>query len=102
MRILVSKKANIEFQEIDVEGEEMAEDIMASILEYKSGRMCKRTLIIIVYMTIEGREAILDNPVKYRIIKDIIIKNRGIATIFMGDMNAHISVQGERVNGNAG
>ena len=100
MGILVRKKANIEFQEIDVEGGKMAEDIMAGILEYKSGRMSKRILIIIVYMTVEGREARLDNPVKYRIIKDIIGKNRGMATIVMGDMNAHIGVLGERVNGN--
>ena len=51
-------------------------------------------------MTVEGIEARQDNTVKYRIIKDIIRQNREIATIVMGDMNAHIGVLGERVNGN--
>ena len=51
-------------------------------------------------MTIERAEARAENERKYRIVERLVQENKNERVIVMGDMNGHIGVLGEEVNGN--
>ncbi|KAG0715737.1 hypothetical protein GWK47_000111 [Chionoecetes opilio] len=98
--VLVRQEAGIDVEELDVGGCEMGEDIMAVRLEYKVRKGRERILVIVCYMTVEGTGARAENERKYRIVQRFVEQNRSENVIVMGDMNGHIGVLGEEVNGN--
>ncbi|KAG0717650.1 hypothetical protein GWK47_054015 [Chionoecetes opilio] len=51
-------------------------------------------------MTVEGTGARAENERKYRSVQGVVEQNRSENVIVMGDMNGHIGVLGEEVNGN--
>ncbi|KAG0720262.1 hypothetical protein GWK47_048876 [Chionoecetes opilio] len=98
--VLVRQEAGIDVEELDVGGCEMGEDIMVVRLEYKVRKGRERILVIVCYMTVEGTGARAENERKYRIVQRVVEQNRSENVIVMGDMNGHIGVLGEEVNGN--
>ena len=98
--IMVRQGINVEVEEVDVGNCEMSEDIMAVNLEYKEKGKSGRMLLIVCYMTVEGRDARQDNERKYSIIERMIRGRMREEIIVMGDMNGHIGILGEDVNVN--
>lgn len=89
--IMVSLDAGVDTEEIHVGECEMSEDVMAARLECTVGRYRENVILIVCYMTVERVEVRAENEGKYRIVERVIV---------MGDMNGHIGVLGEEVNGN--
>ena len=97
---MVRLDVGVDIKEIDVGECEMSEDVMAVRLEYKVGRDREKIILIVCYMTVERAEARAENARKYRIVERLAQENKNERVIVMGDMNGHIGVLGEEVNGN--
>ncbi len=98
--LIVRKDAGYEIEEFDVGKNEKNEDIMAVRIEYKIREGKDSIIVIVCYMTTEGRDAAVDNRVKYDAIRKVIRENVNEKVIVMGDMNGHIGILGEVVNSN--
>ena len=93
--------AGIEVEGLYVGKCEMSEDILAAKLEYKGGKEKESFLVVVCYMSVEGTGARAENERKYIIVQRIVEQSKGETMIMMGDMNGHIGILGEEVNGNS-
>ena len=66
----------------------MSEDIFAVRLTYKVEGKCEFLLLIVCYMTVEGRDAREDNLRKYDLVRRLRDDHRQDAIMVMGDMSA--------------
>ena len=57
-------------------------------------------MVVVCYMTVEETGVRAENERKYRIVQRIVEQSKGESMIVMGDMNGHIGILGEEVNGN--
>ncbi len=98
--MMIRKKSNIVCEEINVGTDEMSEDILAMKLEYKVRNVVERVVMVVCYMTVQGMNAARDNERKYEILRNLVRENVNEKIVIMGDMNGHIGILSEDVNGN--
>ena len=86
--------------EIALGDEEEQEDVLAINLKKGNATEGEDITLVICYMTIEkGRAEREENSKKYVIVRKVIRECRGDLMI-MGDLNGHIGLLGEEINGN--
>ena len=100
--VMIQTDAQMEIEVLNVGNCSMSEDILAVRLERRSdnGNKCESMHICVCYMTVEGPNARDENRRKYEILKNFVNEYGNEEIIIMGDMNGHIGVLGERMNGN--
>jgi hypothetical protein len=99
--VLVRKDREIEVEEFEVGEDGVSEDIIGVRVEFsRRGKRKEKLFIFVCYMTTEGGNARNENNGKYNILKREIEKISEERVIVMGDMNGHIGMLGEEVNGN--
>ena len=99
--VLVRKASMINCEVINVGECELSEDIMAVKLEYGELVGQRECLYVCVcYMTIEGQGAQAENKRKYECVKNFVSAHEDEKVLVIGDMNGHIGLLGERINGN--
>ena len=100
MGIIVRKTLEVEMEEIKVGECEMSEDIFAIRITLKEKGKKGNILLVVCYMTVEGRNGREDNVKKYEMVGRLTKEHKRDQVIVMGDMNGHIGILGENINGN--
>ena len=99
--IIVRKSSNIKTEEYVLEDKEKeAEDIICINIEYNRKKQVENILLIVVYMTVQGRLANIENKVKYSILNRIINNNKDKKIMVLGDMNGHTGILDKYINPN--
>ena len=98
--VIVRKGLNASVEEVKVGDCEMSEDLFAVRLSFKSRRKSESILIVVCYMTVQGRDAREENERKYELLNELMRKYNKEQVIVMGDMNGHIGILGEPMNEN--
>ena len=95
------KEGNYKVDEIDVGDNEMSEDVLAVRVEcMDQHEQMVKFIVVVVYMTVEGGRAARENWMKLDAIRKVLRENAGERVMVMGDMNAHLGMLGEQMNGN--
>ena len=97
--LLVRKKVGLEVEEIEVGKCDMSEDIMSVRVEWREKNQKHSVVLVVCYMTVEGPMA-GENDRKYELISELTSRFAQEGIIIMGDMNGHVGVLDEDVNGN--
>ena len=98
--IIIRRDLDVGMEEVKVGECEMSEDIFAVRLTYKVESKSESLLLVVCYMTVEGRDARQDNVRKYDLVRRLRYDHRQEEIMVMGDMNGHIGILGEEINGN--
>ena len=99
--IIVKRGRGWDLENIEVKGEKETEDVMGVRMERQGEGGRETIIIVVVYLTVEGRGGGQgENERKLAAVSRIISQARGEEVMVLGDFNAHIGILGEKVNKN--
>lgn len=97
--LLIRQNRGLTFKELDVGNCEASENSLAVRIKYRGESRIDNFILVVCYMTVEGRGGRTENEGKCERIGRIITENRQEQVAIMGDISGHIGIL-EDVNKN--